>query len=416
MHPSRDIIGTYGDYLEGIKIALCVTGSVAAYKAVDLARQLMRYGAEVIPFMSYAATKIISPELLHWATANKPIVELTGAIEHVIYGGESENKVDLILIYPSTANTLAKIANGIADTSVTTLALTALGSGIPIIIVPAMHLPLYKGPTTQENIERLRSMGIDVLEPTIEEGKAKIPQIDYVVDYVLTKIAKSRGIFKNKKALILGGPTIEYIDPVRIITNLSSGRTGLYLAKVFRWMGGEAKLICGPGSIEIPNYISHINVYTTNEMYKTTMEELKNEEYDYVFISAAPADYKPVKQVNEKLSTKKVKRLKLELVETEKISDMVKDVSPNSYLVIFKAEYNVPEKELIERAYQKLRDANADLVVANDVSGRERGFRSAKNEVYIIDKEKNVVHIPLSSKEYIARRLLEIVAEKTIKN
>ena len=416
MHPSRDIIGTYGDYLEGIKIALCVTGSVAAYKAVDLARQLMRYGAEVIPFMSYAATKIISPELLHWATANKPIVELTGAIEHVIYGGESENKVDLILIYPSTANTLAKIANGIADTSVTTLALTALGSGIPIIIVPAMHLPLYKGPTTQENIERLRSMGIDVLEPTIEEGKAKIPQIDYVVDYVLTKIAKSRGIFRDKKALILGGPTIEYIDPVRIITNLSSGRTGLYLAKVFRWMGGEAKLICGPGSIEIPNYIPHINVYTTNEMYKTTMEELKNEEYDYVVISAAPADYKPVKQVNEKLSTKKVKRLKLELVETEKISDMVKDVSPNSYLVIFKAEYNVPEKELIERAYQKLRDANADLVVANDVSGRERGFRSAKNEVYIIDKEKNVVHIPLSSKEYIARRLLEIVAEKTIKN
>ena len=414
MHPSKSIIGTYGDYLKGIHIALCVTGSVAAYRSVDLARLLMRYGAEVTVFMSEAACNIISPDLMYWATGNKPVIRLSGQIEHVIYGGEGEDRVDLVLVYPSTANTLAKIANGIADTSVTTLALTALGSGIPLVIVPAMHLPLYSSKTTQDNIRRLMDLGIEVIEPLVEEGKAKIVDIEYIVDYVITRISRARGIFRDKRALVLSGPTIEYIDPVRIISNLSSGKTGLEIAKSFRWMGGEAKLIYGPGSVEIPDYIPYTSVLTTKDMYEATQDELKNTYYDYVFISAAPADYRPTKAMGGKLSTSRVKRFSIELVETEKISDMVKKVSPNTFLVIFKAEYNVSKDELIDRAYKKLLDADADLVVANDVSRPDRGFRSLYNEVYIIDREKNITHIPLVSKELLARKLLDIVAEKTI--
>lgn len=414
MHPSKSIIGTYGDYLKDIHVALCITGSVAAYRSVDLARQLMRYGAEVTVFMSEAACKIISPDLMHWATGNKPVTELTGRIEHVIYAGEGGDKVDLILIFPSTANTLAKIANGIADTSVTALALTALGSGIPIVIVPAMHLPLYSSETTQENIRRLKELDIDIVEPLIEEGKAKVPDIEYILDYVITKVAKARGVFRDKKALVLSGPTIEYIDPVRIISNLSSGKTGLEIARNFRWMGGESRLIYGPGSINIPDYIPSTKALTTKEMYEATEEELKKNNYNYVFISAAPADYRPVKMIDEKLSTSTVKKIRLELIETKKISDMVKKVAPKTFLVLFKAEYNVTVDELIDKAYKKLLEADADLVVANDVSKPGRGFRSPYNEVYVIDKERNVIHIPLMSKEMLARRLMDIVAEKTV--
>lgn len=416
MHPSKDIIGTYGDYLKDIRIAICITGSVAAYRSVDLARLLMRYGAEVIVFMSEAACKIISPDLMHWATGNEPVVELSGRTEHVIYGGGGSERVDLILIYPSTANTLSKIANGIADTTVTTLALTALGSGIPIIIVPAMHLPLYSSRTTQDNIRRLRELGIDVVEPLIEEGKAKIPDIEYILDYVITKVSRGRGLFRDKRALVLSGPTIEYIDPVRVVSNLSSGRTGLEIARGFRWMGGEVKLIYGPGSVEIPEYIPYTSVLTTREMYEATKNELENIRYDYVFISAAPADYRPVKMIDEKLSTARVKKISLELVETEKISNMIKKVSRETFLVIFKAEYDVPVDELIDRAYNKLVESDADLVVANDVSKPDRGFRSPYNEVYIIDRNKNITHVPLMSKRLLARKLLEIVAEKTIKS
>ncbi len=414
MHPSKDIIGSYGDYLKDIKIALGITGSVAAFKSIELARLLMRYGAEIIPFMTESATDLISPKLIHWATGNKPVTELTGEIEHVMYGGKSEDRVDLILIYPATANTISKISNGIADTTVTALVLTAIGTGIPIIIVPAMHLPLYRNVITQRNIEALRSIGIEVFEPLMMEGKAKIRDIHEVADHVITKIAAERGRFRGKKALVLGGPTVEYIDPVRVITNLSSGKTGLEIARIFRWMGGESKLIYGPGTVEIPPYIPYTNVYTTEDMYRETENELRRNRYDYVFISAAPADYKPVKTINHKIYTSEVKRLNLELVETKKISDMVKKVSPKSYLVIFKAEYNVSEDELINRAYKKLLESDADLVVANDVSGRERGFRSDKNEVYIIDRDRNIIHIPLQSKKNIVRRLLEIVANKSL--
>ena len=414
MHPSKDIIGTYGDYLKNTRIALCITGSVAAYKAVDLARRLMRYGADVVPFMTEAATKIISPDLMHWATGNKPVTELTGNIEHVMFGGQYPGRADLILIYPATANTIAKLASGIADTPVAALAITALGSNIPIIIVPAMHLPLYVSQATQDNINRLRKLGIDVVEPLIEEGKAKIPDIDLITDHVITTLNRGRGMYSGKNALVLGGPTIEYIDPVRIITNLSSGRMALEIAKAFRWMGGDVKLIHGPGTVDIPSYIPQTQVYTTREMFDATKDELGERHYNYVFIAAAPADYRPAEPVGEKLSTYHVKRLSIELVETEKISDMVKEVSPESFLVIFKAEYNVSRDELIERAYRKLMESNADLVVANDVSKPEAGFRSRYNEVLIIDRERNVTDIPLTSKDVIARRLLDIVAEKTL--
>ncbi len=165
MHPSKDIIGTYSNRLKGKTICVCITGSVAAVNTPSLCRELMRHGAEVLPVMPEAATKLIHPDLLHWSPGNEVVLELTGAIEHIAIAGERPKeygKADLILIAPSTANTISKIACGIDDTPVTTIATTAFGSGTPIIIVPAMHESMYRHPILEENIKKLQNYGVDI--------------------------------------------------------------------------------------------------------------------------------------------------------------------------------------------------------------------------------------------------------------
>ena len=205
MHPADEIRGSKSNRLSKKRVILAVTGSIAAVETIKLARELIRNGAEVIPVMTKSATKIIHPDSLWFATGKKPIVELTGATEHVSYCGRVKDHVDLLLICPCTANTISKISYGIDDTSVTTFATTAIGSDVPILIVPAMHLSMYDHKIIQENIKKCKSVGIKFVEPKIEKNKAKMPKIDEIFGNVIRETEGKN--LSNKKVLIIGGPT-----------------------------------------------------------------------------------------------------------------------------------------------------------------------------------------------------------------
>ncbi|MCK4933837.1 bifunctional phosphopantothenoylcysteine decarboxylase/phosphopantothenate--cysteine ligase CoaBC [Candidatus Bathyarchaeota archaeon] len=410
-HPSKDIIGAKSERLKGKRVVLCVTGSVAAIRSIDIARELMREAAEVYAVMSEEAQKIIHPNLMEWATGNPVVTELTGKIEHVALAGEHADKADLVLVAPATANTISKIAAGIDDTPVTSIASTALGSETPILIVPAMHISMYKNPFIKESIQKLKAHDITFIEPKIEDDKAKIASIIEIVESVRAKISEIN-YFHGKRFLITAGPTIEYIDEVRVITNKSSGKMGLAIAKEAQMRNAKVTLIYGLGSKEPPSNLKVLHVETTEEMRQAVLDELKNFEYDVVVSAAAISDWTLTKQYKGKMPTENISSLKIKLKPTPKIIDEIKETSPKSLLVIFKAEFDVSEDELVESAYNRLRKSNADLVVANDISRRDAGFRTDTNEVYIVDKEKKVIHIPLSSKRSIAGKILEVIRIK----
>ena len=214
------------------------------------------------------------------------------------------------------------------------------------------------------------------------------------------------------KVLITAGPTYEYIDPIRVITNKSSGRMGIAIALEAIRRGAEVTLIYGPGTVKPPSNIKVLNVETTSEMADAVLSELKLENYHLFISAAAVADFTPTEPYNQKVSTDDILMLDLKLKPTVKIVKEAKKISPKTFVVGFKAEYKLSDEELIERAYMRLKSANIDLIVANDVGRENVGFRYETNEVFIIDKDKNFVKIPLARKEEIAEKILNIVLEK----
>jgi phosphopantothenoylcysteine decarboxylase/phosphopantothenate--cysteine ligase len=414
-HPSKDIIGAKGNELSGKSIILCVTGSVAAVKSPEIARELMRHGAEVYPVMTASAQKIINPNLLEWATGNSVITELTGKVEHVALAGDHQWKADLVLVAPATANTISKIACGIDDTPVTSVVSTAFGSDIPIIIVPAMHESMYKHPIIAENIEKLKSLGVEFVGPKIEEGKAKIADTEDIVNAVIRRLTHPKDLLK-KRILVTAGPTLEYIDPIRVITNKSSGKMGVAIAEEAFRRGADVTLIYGRGTTSPPVGIRVVNVETSEEMYNALVKELSSQNYDIVVACAAVADFTPERAFEHKVSSRAVSELVLKLKPTPKIIDVVKQVSPRTFLVAFKAEYALSNEELVERAYETLKASNADLIVANDVGRPGVGFGTDTNEVFIVDRERNVIHIPLTTKREIAKKLMDIIVKSLTLN
>ncbi len=378
-HPTLRIKGTKSHSLLGKKIVLGVTGSIAAVKTVELARELIRHGADVYGVMSEAATEIIHPYTLHYATGHEVITKLMGNIEHVEFLGMA-GSADLFIIAPCTANTLNKIAGGVSDTTVTAFATTAFGSGIPIIVVPAMHETIYKSPVLIENLDRLRSLGVTVIEPKIEEGLAKIvstTDIILTVEHVLSpkKLA-------GKRILITGGPTIEPIDPIRILTNRSSGKTGIEIAKEAYKQGAGVTLL---HSRELSlRGIKEIKVETAREMIDACVNELqegkeKGEGYDVLISAAAISDF-TVAPSEVKIPSGE--DFYLHLVPAGKLIEEVRNEFPELAIVGFKAETNVSEEELIRSARKKMERYNFAMVVANDVG--KGGIGTEENEVYII--------------------------------
>ncbi len=405
-HPSKDIVGRQGKQLEGKKIVLCITGSVAAYRAIDLARLLMRHSADVHAVMTEStASMLLNPEIMKWATGNDVVTKLTGNLEHIILADYGMS--DLIIVYPCTANTLGKVAAGIDDTPVTSILSVALGSKIPIIVAPAMHEAMYENIFVQQNVSKLKEHMV-FIEPKMEGGKAKVADPEHILNATIS-VFYNKARLSGKRVLVTAGSTIEYIDPIRVITNLSSGKMGIAIAQEAQRMGATVTLVYGHGTLS-PETGKIVRVNTGEEMYKAVVSELSSSRHDIAVMAAAVADFAPAKRSGEKIDTK-LGKMELSLVATRKIIDEVKNNSKDTFLVAFKADYCVSESALIEKAYRKLKECDADIIVANDLGRKGSEPGSDNNEVFIVDRDKKIVHLPPESKVQAARRLLELVAE-----
>lgn len=382
-HPSLDIVESHGTELAGKKIVLCVSGSVAAYKSIELARLLMRHGADVTCVASDAVTKLIQPDYFKWATGNKVITKLTGDLEHVKLA--DYNQSDLIVVYPGTANTLGKLANGIDDTPVSTVLTVGFGAKIPIVMALAMHEAMYENSAVLRNISFLKDK-IEFVAPNIIEGKAKAAEPEDVLEYVLRRFGHSP-ILSGKRVLITAGPTVEHIDPVRVITNQSTGKTGVLLAREMVSAGARVTLVYGPGMEKAPSGAKVIPVKTVTEMFDAVKRELGGKRFDVVILAAAAADYTVVPSRTKIKSTQK--ELVVKLQKAPKIIDNVKKIQKDVFLVGFKAETNVSKKALVESAMKKIRESDADLVIANDI-GSSYQKNTELNEVLIVDKDGKV--------------------------
>lgn len=404
-HPSLDIVGSYGVELSEKKIVLCVAGSVAAYKAIELARLLMRHGADVTCVTSDAVTKLVQPDYFKWATGNEVITKLTGELEHIKLA--DYNQSDLIIVYPATANTLGKLANGIDDTPISTVLTVGFGSKIPILMCLAMHAAMYDNAAVKKNVEFLKNK-IEFLTPQMIEGKAKATEPEDVLEYVLRKFGFS-SILKNKKVLMTAGPTIEYIDPIRIITNQSSGKTGVLLASELISAGAKVTLVYGPGIEKPPKGAKIIKISTGKEMFDVVKKEM-SKEFDIVIMAAAISDYIPENPSKNKIKNIKNK-IKISLKKAPKIIDQIKKYQKNIFLVGFKAETNLSKNELITLAKKKMNESDADMIVANDIGSIRYRKNPESNEVLVIDSHK-VISSGWIKKEKIAKFIRKEIEQR----
>ena len=403
-HPSLDIVESYGTELTGKKIVLCVAGSVAAYKSIELARLLMRHGANVKCVMSNASTKLIKPDYMKWATGNNVITKLTGNMEHIDLADYKRS--DLVIVYPSTANTLGKLATGIDDTPISTILTVAFGSKIPIVMGLAMHRSMYENAAIRKNIAFLEKK-VDFVSPNMIEGKAKAPEPEDVLHFILTKFGQSK-ILKGKKVLMTAGPTIEKIDPIRIITNHSTGKTGVLLASELVSAGAKVTLVYGPGITEPPKGAKIIPVQTVTDMFNEVKKQM-NKKFDIVILAAAASDYIPKNKYSKKIKSTR-NSLTIELKKAPKIIDHIKKLQKDVFLIGFKAETDISKKELVIRAKQKLRDSKADMIIANDIG--KKYFKDTRyNELLIIDS-KTIVTIGRNKKERIAKLICKNIEKR----
>lgn len=423
-HPTKDIQGTDSTILQKKTICLCLTGSVAVVNAPHVARNLMRHGAEVICVMSKEATDLIQPELLEWSTGNKVILDITGQIEHITIAGEREHSkglADMVIVYPASANTIGKIVHGISDTPVTAISMVALGSKTPLVVVPAMHDSMFRNPIVQSNIKSLKSHEIHVLGPRLEENKAKVAEPDYVASFVL-QFFKKKSVTRDlqgKTFLITAGPSQEWIDDVRFLSNPSTGKMGLSLTEAILLRGGLVCLLLGPTNQPIPTH-PNLKIYrpiSTKDFVDQMSIELQNNTYDVLISAAALADFTPINKKDFKISSDNNKTLSLELISTPKLIKVARMLSKDLYIVGFKAESTSNKDELIENAQKRLLSSGINLIVANQVlpTLKDRGFGSDTNEVYVIDSNKKITHIELDSKTHIAQQIIDCVAAKILK-
>lgn len=370
-----DITGSVSDTLAGKTIVVAVTGSIAAVRVVDLIRDLIRRGAAVHCVMSSAAEQIIHPYALEYASSNPVIREITGNVEHVHFCGVG-GEADLLLVAPATANTIGKMACGIDDTPVTTFATTALGSGKSVAVVPAMHEAMYRHPAVIKNIESLRGMGVFLIDPHIEEGKAKIADNAAIVWAVERLLGP--GDLAGKRIVITSGSNAEAVDSIRVLTNRASGKTGVALALEARRRGADVTLVHRFVQ-ELP--VRQVYAESAIQMRDAVMAEL--EMGCHALISAAAvADYTLDRQEGK---IKSGQELTIHLKPTPKIIKSVRDAHPHLKIIGFKAETGVSDEELVSRAQRSLEGVSLDLVVANDVS--RGGMGTEENRVIIIDRQ-----------------------------
>ncbi|MFC1768648.1 bifunctional phosphopantothenoylcysteine decarboxylase/phosphopantothenate--cysteine ligase CoaBC [Nanoarchaeota archaeon] len=383
-------------------IVIGITSSVAAIEIPKLVRELRRKGSEVKCVVTEDTKSIINNNVLQWASDNEVITKIDGKVPHVKLCGIG-GMADLLLIAPSTANTIGKIASGVDDTPVTTCATTALGSGIPMIIAPAMHLSMYNHPIVKENIRKLEMIGVRFIHPKIEENKAKLMDISEIVNNVIFSLSEKD--FKGKKVLVTAGPTSEYIDPVRKITNSSSGKFGIYFAEEVYQRGADVLLIKGKSEVDPKYPVKVINIETGQELYEAMKGNCKGK--DFVIHAAAVSDF-TLSKSKKKISS--VKGVKLNLKPSKKIVEDIKNWNPKGKLVAFKAESEVSDEKLVDKAKQLQKKCKADLVIANDISKKGSEFGSETSTVYLVNKSK-LIKINSKNKRIISNMILDHLTE-----
>ena len=340
-----DQIDRISNSLDGKTIVLGITGSIAAVRCVELARELRRHGAAVYAVMTHAARKIIHPEAMHYATGNRVITDVTGEVEHVELCGIG-GTASLFLIAPCTANTIGKLAHGIDDTSVTTFATTAFGSGIPIMIMPAMHGSMHDNPLVIENIGKLTELGVEFINPITQEGAVKIAEKEEIVLRVERAVGKKT--LAGKRIIITGGATAEAIDPIRILTNRASGRTGIELAfEAFR-RGADVTLV-HRGCLGMQG-ICEFYVESAKDMTDTIIEELEKG-CDLLISAAAISDFTIS---TSKTKIKSGKEVTLTLKPAPKLIREARFRHPDLKIIGFKAETGVTEDQLVKLARESM--------------------------------------------------------------
>ena len=351
--------------LEGVNVALGVSGSIAAVRVVELAHELRRQGAAVRGVMTDSARGIVHPWAVEFATENEVVTEITGRVEHVELCGR-EGWADVLLLAPATANTVGKIAGAVDDTPVTTCATTALGAGVPVVIAPAMHEPMYDHPGVLDAIDRVESWGVDFVDPRIEEGKAKIATEDAIVTSVARATADDA--LGGNHVVVTAGATAEAVDPVRILTNRASGKTGRAVARACHIRGADVTLVHDGGDV---HYANTISVESAAEMRDAVVAAVGGggtgggSDADAVVSAAAISDY-TVDAAAEKLRSGEPRTLDFE--PTPKLLDDIREAHPNLPIVGFKTETSGDDDAMIEAA-RALRDrVGLAFVVANDAS------------------------------------------------
>jgi phosphopantothenoylcysteine decarboxylase/phosphopantothenate--cysteine ligase len=386
--------------LRNKNIILAITGSISAYKAVELASYLVQQGAKVHVIMTKAATHFIAPLTLRTITGQAVITDLfsesnTSGTTHVSL---TEN-ADIIVIAPATANTIAKLAAGIADDIVSC---TILAHNKSIILSPAMNVRMFENSVTQENLQKLSNRGFTIVEPEYGRlasglvGKGRLASIDAIVGAICRELAKN-GDLSGKRIMVTAGATQEAIDPVRFITNRSSGKMGYAIAVAARDRGADVILITAPTALNKPYGVNTVQVTNSSEMY----DQVKNmaDEIDALIMAAAVSDYKPVSTEPNKIK-KSSNILDLKLEST---IDILSNVSGNFIKIGFAAESD----NLIANALDKLKRKKLNFIVANDITSTDSGFGSDFNRASIIDKDGSVDELPLLSKRELADKILD---------
>ena len=355
--------------LEGKTVAMGVTGSIAAVECVKIIHELRRRGAEVHVVTTDGARNIVHEWALEFASGNDVVTRITGDVEHVRFCGGVESdfeefrsgaEADLFLIAPATANTVGKIASGIDDTPVTTFATTALGSGVPVALAPAMHEPMYDHPGVVENLNKIEEWGVNIIPPKIEEDKAKLAGKKDIA----TECARmlSHGPLAGKRVIITSGRTEEAVDPVRVLTTRSSGKTGRAIAKEAYVRGAEVTLVHNyDGEVR---YAKEREIESAGEMIDATLEEVRDG--CDIFVSAAAISDYTVEAADSKIQSGQ--DLVLEMQKVPKLVDKVRDAAPDAFIVGFKAETGLNSDALADEARGVMERAGLDLMVANDAS------------------------------------------------
>ncbi|MDP2088010.1 MAG: bifunctional phosphopantothenoylcysteine decarboxylase/phosphopantothenate--cysteine ligase CoaBC [Flavobacteriaceae bacterium] len=397
--------------LSGKRVLLGISAGIAAYKTAFLIRLFVKAGAEVKVVMTPASKEFVTPLTLS-ALSNNPV--------YYTFVAKEENKdlwnshvelglwADFMLIAPATANTLAKMANGTCDNL---LLATYLSAKCPVYFAPTMDLDMYQHPSTKENIETLQGFGNILIPATSGElasglvGEGRMAEPEDIVKFIESDL-RSKLPLRNKKILITAGPTYEAIDPVRFIGNHSSGKMGFELAKKAAGLGAEVFLVTGPSNEQISNsFIHRIDVVSADEMYNACHQYFKN--VDIAILSAAVADYKPVKASSEKIK-KSEQQLSIDLEPTKDILASLGALKTNQFLVGFALE----TQDEMANAIQKIDNKNLDLIVLNSLKDKGAGFKIDTNKVTIIDKSKKISEFSLKSKEAVASDIFDIVISK----